>query len=204
MSAFAELKLVADSSGLKSGVTELDRLTAAGGKAEKATDRFGREFKRTGDSAAAAGTKIKGAAASTDKMRAAAVSAAKHLVAMTTAFLGVRSIGAASEQYNKIANSMRAMGVDAGHVAGSIQAIADISNRTRAPLEATAQLYQRISIAGKDLGASQQSVMRFYRKRRPRACANRRIVGRSGWRPVATVAGHVRRHGSRRRIQQHS
>ena len=42
-----------------------------------------------------------------------------------------------------------------------MQSIGDIANRTRSPLEATATLYQRISIAGRDLGASQQQVLRF-------------------------------------------
>jgi tape measure domain-containing protein len=56
---------------------------------------------------------------------------------------------------------MRVLGFEAEDVAIQINAIGDIANRTRAPLAATAQLYQRISIAANDLGASQQQVLRF-------------------------------------------
>jgi tape measure domain-containing protein len=91
----------------------------------------------------------------------AIVSATKALALFGGAFAAARAVSSASQAYASMANSMRILGFEAEAVAAQINKIGDIAQRTRSPLEATAQLYQRISIAAKDLGASQQQVLRF-------------------------------------------
>ena len=91
----------------------------------------------------------------------AIVSATRALALFGGAFAAARAVSSASQAYASMANSMRILGFEADEVAAKINQIGEISKRTRSPLEATAQLYQRISIAAKDLGASQQQVLRF-------------------------------------------
>ena len=91
----------------------------------------------------------------------AIVSATRALALFGGAFAAARAVSSASQAYASMANSMRVLGFEADDVAAKINQIGEISKRTRSPLEATAQLYQRISIAAKDLGASQQQVLRF-------------------------------------------
>ena len=94
-------------------------------------------------------------------MNGAIVSATRALALFGGAFAAARAVSSASQAYASMANSMRVLGFEADDVAAKINQIGEISKRTRSPLEATAQLYQRISIAAKDLGASQQQVLRF-------------------------------------------
>lgn len=161
MAEFATLLLKADTTGLERGKKVLDETTRAGARTEKAVGGTERGFVRAGRGAGQATTQIKGFNSAADQTRAMALAATKVLAGLTASFASVRAVGAASQAYARISNSLRALGVDAAKVPAQIEAIGDIAQRTRAPLEATAQLYQRISIAGKDLGASQQQVLRF-------------------------------------------
>jgi len=161
MTDFARLGIRVDSQPVSRARDELGRFVRAGRSASEAANRlehstgrardeFGR-FVKGGNAAAAAAAGLS--------------SSLRRAVGQMAAFIGVaqgaRAVGGAAEAYTKMTNSLRAMGVEAGQVAGTMQTIADVANRTRAPLEATAQLYQRISIAGRDLGASQSQVLRF-------------------------------------------
>ncbi|KQI67050.1 hypothetical protein AN189_17665 [Loktanella sp. 3ANDIMAR09] len=58
-------------------------------------------------------------------------------------------------------NGLRALGLSSTEAVAALDQVAAVAKRTRAPLEATAQLYQRVSIAGRDLGASSSDVLRF-------------------------------------------
>lgn len=147
MPDLARLGIAVDSRPVARASDELGRFVRAGRGAAAANDQFAASSKR---SAAAAGNLSSGL---------------KRAVGQMAAFVGVvqgaRAVGGAAESYTKMTNSLRAMGIEAGQAAGVLQSIADVANRTRAPLDATAQLYQRISIAGRDLGASQAEVLRF-------------------------------------------
>ena len=158
---FAELILGADTRGLLKGKDALEATTKAGIKTERAVGGTEKGFVRAGRGAGIAAKQVDGFSTSVDRTRGIALAATRVLVGMTGAFLSANAIGRASQTYASIGNSLRAMGVEAESVAGQIDAIGDIAKRTRAPMEATAQLYQRISIAGKDLGASQKDVLRF-------------------------------------------
>jgi tape measure domain-containing protein len=94
-------------------------------------------------------------------MNGAVVSATRALALFGGAFAAARAVSSASQAYANMANNMRVLGFEADDVAAKINQIGEISKRTRSPLDATAQLYQRISIAAKDLGASQQQVLQF-------------------------------------------
>lgn len=161
MANFATLIMTSETSGLVRGEKALDDVTRAGGRAEKAVGGTERGFNRAGRGAGAASKNVDRFNTASDRTKAVAMAAARSLAAMGGALLSVSAVSRASETYAQIGNSLRAMGVNADDVAGQIGAIGDIAQRTRAPLDATAQLYQRINIAGRDLGASQADVLRF-------------------------------------------
>ncbi|ABF63552.1 Minor tail protein GP26 [Ruegeria sp. TM1040] len=161
MTDFARLGIAVDSQPVVRARDELGRFVRAGRTASEAADRlehstgrardeFGR-FVKGGNAAAGAATGLSAALRKTVIQMGAVVGIAQS----------ARAVGGAAESYTKMTNSLRAMGIEAGQAAGVLQSIADVANRTRAPLDATAQLYQRISIAGRDLGASQAEVLRF-------------------------------------------
>ncbi|KIC12856.1 hypothetical protein RA19_00155 [Leisingera sp. ANG-M1] len=147
MTDFARLGIAVDSGQVVRARDELGRFVQAGRTATVANDNFATSAARS--AAAAAGV--------TSALR----SAVRQMAAFAGVTASVRAVGGAAESYTKMTNSLRAMGIEAGQAAGVLQSIADVANRTRAPLDATAQLYQRISIAGRDLGASQADVLRF-------------------------------------------
>lgn len=136
----AELGMDVDSRPLRRSHDEMGRFVAQGRRVEGAA---------------------RGVERSTDAMGIGLRRAALAAAGVTAAFAATRAALNSSQQYARITNNLRSMGVEASAVAGQIDAIGQIAQRTRSPLEATAQLYQRISIAGKDLGASQQDVLRF-------------------------------------------
>jgi tape measure domain-containing protein len=161
MADFANLVLGVDTSGLKRGERALNDTTRAGGRTERAVKGTGRGFDKAGRSASTATPKVAAFGAATDRTRGVAVAATRAIALMGGAFLAVRQISQASQAFANMSNNMRVLGFEAEEVAVQINAIGDIANRTRSPLAATAQLYQRISIAANDLGASQQQVLRF-------------------------------------------
>ncbi|MFP4239517.1 MAG: tape measure protein [Rhodosalinus sp.] len=136
----ARLSMVVDSRQVQRATTHLDRFSGAGRKA-----------------ATSATTTQKATAV----MGGAMAQAARQVAAATGALVGLGAAFRNAQQYAQITNSFRALGQSGQEAARSLQAVADVANRTRAPLDATAKLYQRITIAGKDLGASQQQILRF-------------------------------------------
>jgi tape measure domain-containing protein len=133
MTDFATLGMVIDSSGLVRGRDELGRLTDAGGRAE---DRLTRN----------AGTISRVWA---------------RLSGVLAGAFSIREVSRAADRYTQMTNLLRSMGASAEGAARELQGIADVAKRTRAPLDAMASLYQRISIASDELGASQKDALRF-------------------------------------------
>jgi len=150
MADFVELVIGVDTRGLKKGERALDDTTRAGRKTERAVDK-------TGDAFTVAGAKSR---ASTSMMSDGMKRATAAAVLLSVAVIGTASLRAA-EQYAKMTNGLKAMGASSSEAAMQLNAISDIALRTRAPLDATVQLYTRISIAADELGASQQEVLRF-------------------------------------------
>jgi len=117
-------------------------------------DRFARSGDKAGRSAKQATGSFGGMARGAIRMAAGIGLAVSAAAALASAFRG-------TQQYTVMTNSLRAIGMSGIGAAAALEQIGDIAARTRAPLEATAQLYQRISIAGRDLGASSSDVLRF-------------------------------------------
>jgi len=161
MSDIARLGIAVDSRSVRSASQNLNRFTKSSNEAAKANGRLGNASDRARDKLGRFTKQAKSAERAGSSIAKSARAAAIGLASIAGVVAGVRTYTGASEAYTKMANSLRAMGVAADEVSGTIQSIASVAERTRAPLEATAQLYQRISIAGKDLGASQAQVLRF-------------------------------------------
>ena len=96
-------------------------------------------------------------------MAMSARSALIPVASLVASLASVRAIGTMSEQYKSLRNQFIAMGDSADQAAGTLERIAAIANQTRAPLDATAQLYTRLSFAASDLGANSQELESFTR-----------------------------------------
>lgn len=161
MSDIARLGIAVDSRSVKTANHDLNRFTRTSKDAANANESLGKASGRARDKLGRFTKQANSAEKASAKVAKSARAAAVGLASIAGVLAGVRAYTGASEAYTKMANSLRAMGLAADEVTGTIQSIANVAERTRAPLEATAQLYQRISIAGKDLGASQAQVLRF-------------------------------------------
>jgi tape measure domain-containing protein len=150
MTDFATLVLAADTRQMTGAEKSIDRVTAAGAKAEKGMDRLERETRE-------ASVATKGLAAS----GSTATTVLRRLGAAAAAAFGTQSILNAAESYTKMDNSLRALGLSAGEAQARLNEVAGIATRTRAPLESTLQLYSRLSLAAGDLGASNKQLSEF-------------------------------------------
>lgn len=133
MADFATLVLGADTSGLERGERAMRRIQQEGSKTERVADEMTAAFGR----------------------------AAKALGGMAAAYLSVSEVARASQTYQGLSNSLKGMGQTGAQAAATLREVNGIATRTRAPLEETARLYRRLSVAGADLGASSQDVARF-------------------------------------------
>jgi tape measure domain-containing protein len=74
---------------------------------------------------------------------------------------GIGGLVALADQYTSINNLLRVTADSQEAANQQFDALVGVANRTRAPLEAIASLYQRGSLAADDLGASQADMLRF-------------------------------------------
>ena len=137
MTDFARLVMVSDTTGLRNARTELNHLTKTGDRTERRLTT------------------------ATQRMSAGFRSVAVRVAGMVAAFAGIGAIARGSQEITQITNGLRAMGLSTQEAEDALNDIADVARRTRAPLKETAELYRRVSVAGKDLGASQADVLRF-------------------------------------------
>ncbi|WP_375553400.1 tape measure protein [Roseovarius mucosus] len=137
MTDFARLVLASDTTGLREARGELNQLTRTGDQTERKLN------------------------AATAKMsagfRAAAAGAAALVASLASVGVAIR----ASQEITGITNGLRAMGLSTEQAQRALDDIAGIAERTRAPLRETAELYRRVSVASRDMGASQADVLRF-------------------------------------------
>jgi len=89
--------------------------------------------------------------------------AARTAAGLIASALGARAIFRSAEQYTQMTNALRTLGLDASQAATRLREISSMAAATRAPLESTVGLYQRVSIAATELGASGDDIMRFTR-----------------------------------------
>jgi len=146
----ATLGLKVDSSQLRRGAQEMDRFAQTGKRASATAGAMGAAFR----------------------------SAALQVGAMVGAAASIGAAFRSANQYTQIENSFRGIGQSAAEAAASLDTVTGIAMRTRAPLQSTAQLYQRLNISAKELGASQH------------------VGVGSVWRADPACAGDGRRHGA--------
>lgn len=161
MADIAQLGIEVDSRDLRTGGTDLDRFATKAREADRATDGLSRRSRTAGQSVAAAGASSRAAGAGIASLSQQAKAAAIGMASVATAAASLRALFNAGQEYTQISNSLRVLGLEGDQVANAMARIEGVALRTRAPLAATAQLYQRISIAGKDLGASQGQILQF-------------------------------------------
>ena len=97
---------------------------------------------------------------SSDQM-AAGFKAAARAASGFIAVLGFRELIRTADQFNKIQNSLRIVTDSTDELATANTRLFEIAQKTRAPLEATASLFSRASIAADELGASQEQLFRL-------------------------------------------
>lgn len=85
----------------------------------------------------------------------------RRVAGLFAAGFSLASIGRAAEQFTMIGNTLRALGLDQVEVNDRMDRLTDIALRTRQPLADVAALYQRVTMASSDLGASQEEIYRF-------------------------------------------
>lgn len=136
----ATLGFQVDSRQVRTASGDLDRFGRSAVGAERSTSRMSQGFSGFARGAAVAAGALAGAAAAVATLGAA----------MRTA-----------DRYASLNNGLMGIGHTAAEASGALERLTDIAISTRSPLEATTQLYQRLSIAGRDLGASQEQVFQF-------------------------------------------
>jgi tape measure domain-containing protein len=151
VTAFANLVLTTESSGLVKGQDALNRFVQTSDKAEGSAKRLGETTGKAGAQASAALLGIE----------SSAIKAAMALAKTLGAGLSVAAVVQMTNRYTQMTNSLKVLGLSGDEAAARLATIGEIAARTRSPLEATAQLYTRISMTAKELGASQADVLKF-------------------------------------------
>lgn len=124
------------------------RMYAEGGKQVKA------EFQGVGASGERELGRIEKQANSTDVVL-------RRLFRFAAAGVSLQQLTSMANSYTQIGNSLRVLGMAEEDVSDGIARLGAIAQRTRSPLEAMASLYQRVSLASGELGASQADMLRF-------------------------------------------
>lgn len=73
----------------------------------------------------------------------------------------VRALGNLANTFVTLQNQVKVATDGVGDVGDSLDTLFDIANRARVPIEGTVQLFQRLSFAAGEIGASQQDLFKF-------------------------------------------
>src|ERR1051325_6000398 len=85
----------------------------------------------------------------------------RGLAASMAGAFSVGALAAAADQFTQMQNALRALEGDQAAVNRTMEELNAIAGRTRAPLDATVKLYQRMAISANELGVNQRDVFRF-------------------------------------------
>jgi len=97
----------------------------------------------------------------------AASAANKGIQLLTAGIAGIAAVGVARQviglanSYQQLSNKVRVAVGEQGDLNGTLDALFQIADRTRGPVDALVTLYQRSSLAANELGASQQQLLEF-------------------------------------------
>lgn len=167
----ATLGLAVDSSPVAKAVTDLDRLTSAAGKAEKANDglstatgrsrdQFGRFTKAANDNATAAGRMAR----EYDRVNKSMVAMQRYAVqvgAALAAAFSIRAFVGVADQFTKFNNSLRVAGVSAKDMAVVQDRLFAAANRNGVAIGALGELYSKAAMSAGELGVTQSELLRF-------------------------------------------
>lgn len=143
----AALGLTVRSDGVVVAIDRLNDLPAAAARAERGVQGVERSSRK-------ADTALTGFSRSIQRTIGG-------FVAMAAATVGVTGIVRMSDEYTSLTNLLRVVAGEQGNVNQMLEDLNGVAGRTRAPLEATARLYQRVSVAANELGASNEEILRF-------------------------------------------
>jgi tape measure domain-containing protein len=90
-----------------------------------------------------------------------AVALLRRGLGLLGAGFAVREIIRTADAFTSIQNTLRVAGVETDNMASATQRLFDISNKTRTSIEANVSLFQRLSFAADELGASQEQLFTF-------------------------------------------
>ncbi|MDD2018180.1 tape measure protein [Pseudomonas putida] len=129
---------------------DLNDLESAGNSVDPAMRRAGASIDDAGRRASTAGSRFQGFGRQAESL----VSSVSGLAAPLAAAFSAAKIAAAAEQYTNLTNRLRLVTEGAEQLAYAQQSVYEIAQNARQPLEATAQVYQRIAQNGRQLGLS--------------------------------------------------
>jgi tape measure domain-containing protein len=130
------------------------RLGQSFDRAGNSANRFARDVERAGASSAVAARQVDNSAAAIRRTLLASAS-------VITAAFGLNELKNLADGYTRFTNQLKVAGVASGDLAGKQEAIFQVAQKYGVQLEAIGTLYGRVTLAGKELGASQKDVMRF-------------------------------------------
>lgn len=135
-------------------------LSIDAGDARRGADEFDRSAKKVQGGAREATRELDRTEKKTSQLSNTFKTLAKAALAAGAA-LASREILRAADQYTQLENRIRVANDGLGNVTNTLNRLFDVSQRTRTPLAANVQLFQRASVASKELGATQQDLIRF-------------------------------------------
>lgn len=92
------------------------------------------------------------------KKSATAVDYLKRTLGLLGGALLVRQLLSAADAFTELRNKIRVATGEAGNLEATLDRLFEIANRTRTPIAANAQLFQRMSLAAKELGATSEEL----------------------------------------------
>lgn len=136
----AKLGLVIDSSQVAKARDWLLRFVKGAGEAEDAANKAGKNISGSFD---ALGT------------------TAKRVFGAVAVYMSARELMTAADTYTSMVNSLKMTGESAEGAVSRLGELATIARETRSPLSSLTEMYQRVSISAKELGVTQDQVLKF-------------------------------------------
>lgn len=161
MTDIAALGLKVDFKEVRDALGVLDDFTDAAERATRETDEFGDESERAARQTNKLGREARTADGSFNKLSSGIGRTVGGLLALAGVTAGGVGLVRMSDEYTSMTNVLRLFAEDQESVNGLLSELDGIASRTRAPLSAMTQLYQRVSLSARDLGASQETALRF-------------------------------------------
>lgn len=75
--------------------------------------------------------------------------------------IGVFAVYNSLNKYTELTNILKVLGFEGGQAAEKLREIQDIARTTRSPVDELAKIYQKTTMAAKELGASQEQILQF-------------------------------------------